>query len=77
MPPHPDPVPFLKVKGSHREIGRQIGEACARQVRHCVENAHQMIADSYPYLALDWHGAAIQSRKYIPFAQERYPQYVD
>jgi len=77
MPVHTEPVPFIKVKGSHREIGRQIGEAGARQIQHCVENAHQMIDDSYPYLALDWYGATIQSRKYIPFAQERYPQYVE
>ena len=77
MPIHTDPVPMIKVKGSHREIGRQIGEACSRQIQHCVENAHVMIDDSYPYLALDWHGATIQSRKYIPFAQERYPQYVE
>jgi isopenicillin-N N-acyltransferase-like protein len=28
-------------------------------------------------LQLDWVGAEIQSRKYIPFAQERYPQYVE
>jgi isopenicillin-N N-acyltransferase-like protein len=77
MSVHTDPVPMIKVKGSHREIGRQIGEACSRQIQHCVENAHAMIDDSYPYLALDWHGATIQSRKYIPFAQERYPQYVD
>jgi isopenicillin-N N-acyltransferase-like protein len=74
---HTDPVPFIKVKGSHREIGRQIGEACSRQIQHCVENAHAMIAATYDYIGLDWHGATIQSRKYIPFAQERYPQYVD
>jgi isopenicillin-N N-acyltransferase-like protein len=77
MPAHTEPVPLIKVKGSHREIGRQVGEACSRQIQHCVENAHAMIADSYPYLALDWYGATIQSRKYIPFAQERYPQYVE
>lgn len=74
---HTDPVPFIKVKGSHREIGRQIGEACSKQIQHCVENAHAMITATYDYIGLDWHGATIQSRKYIPFAQERYPQYVD
>jgi isopenicillin-N N-acyltransferase-like protein len=26
---------------------------------------------------LTWEGAKIQSRKYLPFAEERYPQYVD
>jgi isopenicillin-N N-acyltransferase-like protein len=26
---------------------------------------------------LNWNGAQIQARKYIPFAEERYPQYID
>jgi isopenicillin-N N-acyltransferase-like protein len=77
MTKHLDPIPFIKVKGSHREIGRQIGEACARQVMHCVENARRMIDATYSYLELNWDGAKIQSRKYMPFAQEIYPQYVE
>src|SRR5699024_3017066 len=31
----------------------------------------------YDDLQLTWEGAQIQSRKYLPFAQERYPQYVE
>lgn len=76
-PLHPNPLPLIRVKGTHREIGRQIGEACKKQVRHSVENARQLLADTYEQLELTWDGAQIQSRKYFPFAQERYPQYVD
>jgi isopenicillin-N N-acyltransferase like protein len=76
-PIHPDPVPFLRVSGSHREIGRQIGEGCRAAVRHSVENARQLLADAYEELELTWDGAQIQARKYMPFAQERYPQYVE
>ena len=56
---HTDPVPFIKVKGTHREIGRQIGEACSNQIQHCVENAHAMIEATYDSIGLDWHGATI------------------
>jgi isopenicillin-N N-acyltransferase-like protein len=58
-------------------MGRQMGEAACTQVRHSLENAHNLIDSTYEVLALTWEGAQIQARKYIPFAQERYPQYLD
>jgi isopenicillin-N N-acyltransferase like protein len=74
---HQEPPPLIKVSGSHREIGRQIGEACTPQVQRSVETARSLIAQSYETLELTWEGAQIQARKYIPFVQERYPQYVE
>ena len=70
-------IPMVKVKGSHRQIGQQIGEACKTQVRNSIENAQRLIYEARKTLELDWNGAQIQARKYMPFAQERYPQYVD
>lgn len=69
--------PLITVSGSHREMGRQIGEAARSQVAHSIENAHQLLHDAYDTLQLDWEGALIQARKYLPFAEERYIQYVD
>jgi isopenicillin-N N-acyltransferase-like protein len=74
---HPDPPPLIRVSGSHAEIGRQIGEAMREQVRRSVKNARTLIESAYDQLLLDWEGAKIHSRKYLPFAQERYPQYVE
>ena len=76
-PLHPNPPPLVRVTGTHREMGRQIGEACRKQVQHGVENSRKLVADAYQQLELTWEGAQIQARKYIPFAQERYPQYVE
>ncbi len=76
-PLHPDPPPLVRVSGTHREMGHQIGEACAEQVRHSIQNACKLLEASYDSLQLTWEGAQIQARKYIPFAQERYPQYID
>ncbi len=76
-PHHNTPAPMVRVKGSHREMGRQMGEAMAEQIRHSVENARRLVAQTYDSLNLSWDGTLIQSRKYMPFAQERYPQYVD
>jgi len=76
-PLHPNPPPLVRVSGTHREMGRQIGEACKKQVQHGVENGRSLVADAYQQLELTWAGAQIQARKYLPFAQERYPQYVE
>ncbi len=74
---HLNPPPLIKVSGSHREIGCQIGEACSVQIRHSIDNARALIDNAYEQLLLDWEGTKIQARKYLPFAQERYPQYVE
>lgn len=74
---HPTPPPLVRVSGSHREMGRQIGEMCSQQVRHSIANARSLLDSTYEDLQLTWDGAQIQARKYMPFAQERYPQYVE
>jgi len=74
---HDTPPPLIEVAGTNREMGQQIGEACPKQVQHSVDNAHVLIDQSYNTLELTWDGAKIQARKYLPFAEERYPQYVD
>lgn len=74
---HRTPPPLVEVRGTHREMGCQIGEARREQVQHSIENAHLLIEQSYSTLELTWDGAKIQSRKYLPFAEERYPQYID
>jgi isopenicillin-N N-acyltransferase-like protein len=74
---HASPPPLVRVSGTHREMGRQIGEACKNQVVHSVENARVLLESAYEQLELTWDGALIQARKYMPFAQECYPQYVE
>jgi isopenicillin-N N-acyltransferase-like protein len=74
---HSNPVPMYTVSGTHREIGRQIGESARAAIQHSIKSAHLFIENSQNALQLDWEGAQIQSKKYIPFAQERYPQYVE
>jgi len=76
-PVHDSPPPLVEVSGTFIEMGRQIGEACRTQVQHSVENARMLIEQSYGQLELSWGGAQIQARKYLPFAEERYPQYVE
>ena len=74
---HQTPPPMIKVSGTHRKIGQQIGEEFQKQVKHSLENARSLIESTYNVLELNWDGAQNQARKYMPFAQELYPQYVD
>ncbi len=76
-PVHNTPPPLIEISGTHREMGRQIGEAMQHQIQNSIANAHLLIDAAYGDLELTWQGAQIQSRKYLPFAEERYPQYVD
>lgn len=76
-PAHATPPPLIEVSGTHREMGQQIGEAARIQVQNSVVNARMLIDAAYNTLELTWDGAKIQARKYLPFAEERYPQFVD
>ena len=58
-------------------MGRQIGESRRENVQRSIENARKLLDEAYNELELTWEGAQIQARKYMPFSQERYPQYVD
>ena len=54
---HNTPPPLIEVKGTHREMGQQVGEARRDQVQHSVENARKLIEQAYGTLELTWEGA--------------------
>lgn len=71
------PIPIIFASGTHREIGRQIGETFLQQVQHSIINAKNLIESAHTELQLTWDGAKIQASKYLPFVQEYYPQYIE
>ncbi|MGA7192063.1 MAG: C45 family peptidase [Anaerolineales bacterium] len=74
---HPNPPPLIRISGTHREMGRQIGEACRKQVKHSIKSGRNLLSEAYNELELTWEGARIKARKYMLFAQKYYPQYVE
>lgn len=70
-------VKFIEVKGNHRAIGRQIGEACQNEVQHSIKSARNLINALSAELRIDWHLAIIQAKKYLPYVYEYYPQYIE
>lgn len=74
---HLKPAPKIIVKGSHTSVGQQIGESQRSAIKHSIENARILIDSTQDALHLSWEGAKNQASKYLPFVQERYPQYLD
>ena len=74
---HSKAAPIVKVQGTHTSIGQQIGESQRSAIKHSIENARILIESIQDDLHLSWEGAKNQASKYLPFVQERYPQYLD
>ena len=74
---HSKPAPIVTVQGTHTSIGQQIGEAQRSAIKHSIENARILVESIQDVLHLSWEGAKNQASKYLPFVQERYPQYLD
>jgi isopenicillin-N N-acyltransferase-like protein len=69
-------IPLINAKGTHHEIGctigREVGDKVARMVVNYKDLLHQT-----PEIKLTWERAIVQARKYLPFAIEYMPQYVE
>jgi len=63
IPIHSVKPPLVRVKGTHREIGRQIGETIKHQVDRSLDNARRLLDCAYNEIKLTWNGAKIQARK--------------
>ncbi len=73
MPNHP---PFIHASGSHREVGRTIGRTMGDLIRQQVA-VYQELIEQDTTINISWQQAVLQARKYLPFAEEFYPQYVE
>ncbi len=68
-------LPFIRIKGSHKEIGLAIGREMAAAVRGQIQ-AYSSLMPAAEEVGLTWSQAVLQARKYLPFAEEFFPQYV-
>jgi isopenicillin-N N-acyltransferase-like protein len=65
-------IPMIEARGSHREVGRQIGQGCQAQIRGMLASLHLELPDG-----ITWPEMLEQSRRYLKFSREVYPQYVE
>jgi isopenicillin-N N-acyltransferase-like protein len=71
------PIPLIRIGGTPREMGLELGRQRRDSVRRMVENVRLFLEATYSQIRLTWPEAILQSRKYLPFAQEQMPRYVE
>jgi len=65
-------IPIIEARGNHREVGRQIGQACQTGIRQTLAG----LRNDMP-AGIMWEQMLQQSVRYLEFSRQIYPQYVD
>jgi isopenicillin-N N-acyltransferase like protein len=65
-------IPMIEAHGSHREVGRQIGQGCQSQIRSLLANLREDLPGK-----TTWPEMLEESKRYLEFSREVYPQYID
>jgi isopenicillin-N N-acyltransferase-like protein len=67
-----DPISLLEVRGSHRQVGQQIGEAMKPRLPHLT----QQVREGLP-AGVTWQDMLYQGQLYLAHSRAVYPQYVE
>jgi isopenicillin-N N-acyltransferase-like protein len=71
-------LPVVFVEGSHYEMGRQIGTDRKRVITKMLAVYRRYFEEEGERIGIaDWDEAILHARKYLPFAEESLPQYVE
>ena len=65
-------IPIVEARGTHREVGQQIGQACQAGIRSTLAG----LRDDLP-AGVTWEQMLQKSARYLEFSRQAYPQYVD
>ncbi|MBN1439099.1 MAG: hypothetical protein JW929_06790 [Anaerolineales bacterium] len=71
------PLPLVHIGGTPREMGLAFGRARRDSILHMISNVQAFLEQTYDHLRLTWPEAVLQAHKYLPFAQELTPRYVE
>jgi isopenicillin-N N-acyltransferase-like protein len=72
------PVPIVYVQGSHYQMGQQVGEDRREVIHHTLATYRGLFQSEADRLHIySWDEAILHARKYLPFAEESVPQYVE
>lgn len=69
-------IPIIRARGTHHQIGFAIGREAGDRVNRMIVNYHNLLEQT-PEIKLTWQRAIVQARKYLPFATEYMPSYVE
>ena len=65
-------IPMIEARGSHREVGQQIGRQCQTQIQKTLADLRKELP-----LGVSWDVMLNQSRLYLEHSVEIYPQYIE
>jgi isopenicillin-N N-acyltransferase like protein len=65
-------IPLIEARGSHREVGQQIGQGCRSQIRGMLANLREDLPGG-----VTWPAMLEKSKRYLEYSREVYPQYID
>jgi isopenicillin-N N-acyltransferase like protein len=65
-------IPIIEVRGSHHEVGQQIGQACQPGIKITLAGMRDELPEG-----VTWDQMLQQSQQYLDFSCQSYPQYVD
>jgi isopenicillin-N N-acyltransferase-like protein len=71
------PLPLIRIGGTPREMGLELGRQRRETIRHMIANVRAFLEETYGQIRLNWTDAILQAHKYLPFAQELTPRYVE
>lgn len=64
-------IPLVEARGTHREVGQQIGEACQLGIQQTLAELRDELPEG-----VTWKQMLQQSARYLEFSQQVYPAYV-
>lgn len=67
-----EPMPLIEVKGSHRQVGRQIGEAMKPRLQPMLDRMRESLPPG-----VSWDEMVQQGQLYLAYSRTVYPQYVE
>ena len=70
MPNHP--IPIIEARGTHREVGQQIGTQCKPQIERMMD-----LLRKSPPKDKTWEMTIAESKLFLAHSQAIYPQYVE
>jgi isopenicillin-N N-acyltransferase-like protein len=67
-------LPILEIRGSAFERGRQQGEGARTQIVNALARYREVIPKA---IQLPWEAASREARKFLPYAEEAFPKFLD
>ena len=67
-----DPIPVIQVRGTHRQVGQQIGERLTPELQRTMEQMHQELPPG-----ISWEAILQKGQLCLAHSRAVYPQFIE